>query len=231
MDEKNFDLLSTGLKNLSVAATEGQLGSLVKFYELVADANARFNLTAIADERDFVVKHLLDSAAAIPLIPTGARLLDIGSGAGFPAVPIAILREDVFVTALDSTVKKTAFIAESARSLGLKNLSVVAGRAEEQTSLFGTFDCVMARAVASLNILLELAAPMLKVGGAFVAYKSDESELASAENALRTLKMHPICAKSFEIEGNSRALLAFEKTAPTPPQYPRRYGAIKKSPL
>lgn len=228
---ENIDLLSSGLEALGAGASEAQIAALVRFYELVTEANSHFNLTAISDERDFIVKHLLDSASAVSLIPSGARLLDIGAGAGFPSVPLAILREDILVTALDATAKKVAFINSAARSLGLKNLLAVAGRAEEATFLFGKYDVATARAVSSLPILLEIASPTLKTGGVFIAYKSDASELDSAQNALQVLKMRLAKTKSLSIEGNSRALLAFEKFAPTPKGYPRRYGQIKRSPL
>lgn len=231
MNEQNLRLLSDELARLGVPANEAQLSSLAKYCELVSDANSRFNLTAITDERDFVVKHILDSASAAPLIMSGARLVDIGAGAGFPSVPLAILREDISVCALDSTSKKMTFVAESAATLGVGNLTAVAGRAEEQASLFGTFDAATARAVSSLNVLLELAAPLLKVGGIFIAYKTDDSELEPAARALKTLNMRLKSKQTLDICGNRRELLVFEKLAPTPKGYPRRYGAIKRSPL
>ncbi len=232
MDEKNLDLLLTSLKNLGVSLTDKQLCSLVKFYELTMEANERFNLTAITDERDFIIKHIADSLAAAPLIPVGARLIDIGAGAGFPSVPLAIARADIRVTALDSTLKKTTFIADSAMKLGLENISAVAGRAEEQTSLFNSFDVATARAVAKLNVLLELAAPLIKVGGLFIAYKADDSELSISQNAQKALNMALREVKEFVLpNGDPRALLVFEKTAETQKKYPRRYSLIKKSPL
>ncbi len=231
MEKQNLQLLRDALAAWDIPASDAQLNALVGFYELVTDANSRFNLTAISDERDFVIKHILDSASAAPLIGQGARLIDIGAGAGFPGLPLAVLREDISVTALDSTAKKMSFLSASASALGVKNLTTVAGRAEEQSSLFCKFDVATARAVASLNILLELASPLLKTDGKFIAYKSDASELPLAQNALATLKMRHVSTTSLDIFGNSRALLTFEKLAPTPHGYPRRYGSIKKSPL
>lgn len=231
MDSQNRQLLSSGLDKLGVSHCDEALDMLERFCELVLAANSRFNLTAIVDEREFVVKHLLDSAAVVPQISSGARLLDIGAGAGFPSVPLAILRRDIQVTSLDSTTKKTAFIAESAEKLGLDNISVVAGRAEEAKDMFGKFDVVVARAVAALPILLELAAPMLEIGGKFVAFKSDDSELSACKNAMRTLNLRHTNTTSLDICSNKRALISFEKFAATPAGYPRRYGAIKKSPL
>lgn len=125
-----------------------------------------------------------------------------------------------------------AFVAQSAKELGVANLKTIAARAEEKKELFGTFDVVTARAVSALNVLLELALPLLKVGGRFVAYKTDESELAGAKNALNILGAKHISTKTLTLSnGDSRAILVFEKVAPTPKQYPRLFGAIKKKPL
>ena len=231
MDEQNVRLVSEGANRLGAPLEKEQIDKLIRFFELVAKANERFNLTAIKDEKDFAIKHIVDSLAAAKFVPKGAKLLDIGAGAGFPSVPLAVALPNVEVTALDATSKKANFIAEAAKELRLDNLRAVCGRAEEQTAMFEKFDVVTARAVASLNILLELSAPMLKTGGVFIAYKSDESELENVKTALAKLNMRLKDKVSLLLEDNRRALLLFEKTAPTPEIYPRRYGIIKKSPL
>ena len=165
-------------------------------------------------------------------LKAGDKILDIGAGAGFPSMPIAIVKEDVSVTALDSTAKKMTFLSSAAKTLNVKNLKTISARAEDEKELFGTFDYVTARAVSSLRILLELAMPFLKVGGKFIAYKTDESELETSQNAEKTLNAKHIETKSLTLaNGEKRALLVFEKTAPTPKQYPRQYGVIKKKPL
>ena len=116
--------------------------------------------------------------------------------------------------------------------MGVSNLSTVSARAEDKRDLFGKFDVVTARAVSSLQILLELAMPFLKVGGRFIAYKTDESELDTSQNARKILNAKHVETKSLTLaNGEKRALLVFEKTAPTPKQYPRQYGTIKKKPL
>lgn len=228
----DFEFLKQCASKVGVELTLEQTERLCAYFEMVVEKNKAFNLTAITQEKDFAIKHIADSLAGISEIPQNSALLDIGAGAGFPSMPIAIAREDVQVTALDSTAKKMNFIKECARELKLNNVKTVAGRAEEQKNLFSTFDVVTARAVSSLNILLELAMPMLKVGGRFVAYKTDESELAGAKNALATLGAKHLFTKSLSLpNGDSRAILVFEKVAPTPKQYPRLYGAIKKKPL
>ena len=226
------DYLINGAAQVGATITSEQAEVLCAYYEKVVECNKAFNLTAITEEKDFAVKHIIDSLAGVSEIPHGAKLCDIGSGGGFPSMPIAIAREDVSVTALDSTAKKMAFVAQSAKELGINNISTIAGRAEEQKNLFATFDVVTARAVSSLNILLELAMPMLKTGGRFIAYKTDESELDGAKCALATLGAKHLSTKSLSLpNGDSRAILVFEKIAPTPKQYPRLYGAIKKKPL
>lgn len=228
----DFEFLKQCASEVGVELTQKQTERLAAYFDMVVEKNKAFNLTAITEEKDFAIKHIADSLAGISEIPQNSALLDIGAGAGFPSMPIAITREDVKVTALDSTAKKMNFISECARELNLTNVKTVAGRAEEQKNLFATFDVVTARAVSSLNILLELAMPMLKVGGRFVAYKTDESELDGAKCALATLGAKHLSTKSLSLpNGDSRAILVFEKVAPTPKQYPRLYGAIKKKPL
>lgn len=225
-------LILQSVSQLGLTLDEEKINRLARYYDMVVESNKVFNLTAIVEENDFAIKHFEDSLAGVSLIPQNAKLLDIGSGAGFPSMPIAIAREDVSVVALDSTLKKMTFVGASAKTLGVKNLSAVSGRAEEQKSMFGTFDAVTARAVSALPILLELAMPMLKVGGIFIAYKTDESELEASKNALKVLGAKHVSTKSLTLQnGEKRALLVFEKIAKTPPQYPRVYGTIKKKPL
>ena len=222
------DCLSESGVNLAPNARD----KLEGYFGMVVEQNNAFNLTAITEEKDFVVKHIEDSLAGISLIPDNAKLLDIGAGAGFPSMPIAVAREDVSVTALDSTAKKMIFLASCTKTLGVSNLSTVSARAEDKRDLFGKFDVVTARAVSSLQILLELAMPFLKVGGRFIAYKTDERELDTSQNARKILNAKHVETKSLTLaNGEKRALLVFEKTAPTPKQYPRQYGTIKKKPL
>ena len=224
--------LSECAKQIGVDLTPSQLEKLCGYQEAVVESNKAFNLTAIIEDKDFAVKHIQDSLAGASLLASGAKLLDIGAGAGFPSMPIAIVREDVSVTALDSTAKKMTFLSSAAKTLNVKNLTTISARAEDEKELFGTFDYVTARAVSSLRILLELAMPFLKVGGKFIAYKTDESELETSQIAEKTLNAKHIETKSLTLaNGEKRALLVFEKTAPTPKQYPRQYGVIKKKPL
>lgn len=229
---QNVDKLKSVLNGIDLSPTDEQLAKLSAYFDMVVEKNKQFNLTAILDEDDFVSKHYEDSLFGASEFPNRARVLDIGCGGGFPSMPLAILREDLQIVGIDSTAKKTVFVADSARELGLSNLTTVAGRVEDQKRLFGTFDAVTARAVSSLPILLELAAPMLKVGGVFIAYKTDESELEPSKNALKVLNMqfdHSKCGTLSN--GEKRAILVFKKLSPTPSNYPRQYGAIKRKPL
>ena len=229
---QNVQALKSVLNGINIMPTDEQLDKLARYFDMVVEKNKQFNLTAITDEADFVCKHYEDSLFGESEIPNGSKVLDLGCGGGFPCVPLAIMREDLYITGLDATTKKTVFVGDSALLLGIYNLTTVAGRAEEQKEMFGTFDVVTARAVASLPILLEFAAPMLKVGGLFVAYKTDETELDSAKNAVRTLKMQFDHSKVGTLSNDERrAILVFKKTGETPPQYPRQYGTIKKKPL
>ncbi len=226
-------LLADSVKELfNLELSESHLDTLEAYYDAVIEANKEFNLTSITSKDEFVVKHLIDSLAGVPFIPEGAKLIDVGSGGGFPSFPISTLRSDVTVTALDSTAKKMNFVCSTARYLGVKNLSTVSGRAEEMKYLFGTFDVVTARAVSTLPILLEICSPLIKVGGIMLAYKTDESELEISQNALKILNMSHKKSFSFNLPGGDRrSILIFEKIAPTPKQYPRQYGQIKKRPL
>jgi len=206
--------------------------ALLAYRDCVLSANEKFNLTAIKDNREFIVKHLVDSLLGASEIPFGARLCDIGSGAGFPCVPIAALRKDINAVALDSTAKKMNFVSQAAKSIGLTNVTAIAGRAEEQKTLFASFDAVTARAVSSLPILLELAIPLLKVGGVFIAYKTDGDELEISKRALFELGAKCTKIKSAQLYGGDRrTVLVIEKLKATNSKYPRLYGAIKKNPL
>lgn len=219
-------------KLFGVTLDEDALDSLEAYYDAVIDANKEFNLTAITSKDEFAEKHILDSLAALPFIKENAVVADVGSGAGFPALPIAAARKDVKVTAIDSTAKKMNFVQSASRAAGVKNLNVFIGRAEESKYLYGTFDVVTARAVSSLPVLIELCIPLVKTGGVLIAYKTDETELQQSENALKVLNCAVCEVKTFSLpSGDRRAVIVIKKLAPTPKPYPRQFGQIKKKPL
>ena len=229
----NRILLTESVKNLfDLSLDEDSVDTLEAYYDAVVEANKEFNLTAITAKDEFVIKHLIDSLAGVPFIPENAKVIDVGSGGGFPSFPVASVRKDIEMTALDSTAKKMNFVGATAKFLGVKNLKTVVGRAEEMKELFGAFDVVTARAVSALPILIEICSPLIKVGGKMIAYKTDESEVEISQNALKTLNLTLKNTFSFNLpNGDRRSILVFEKTAPTPKQYPRQYGQIKKRPL
>ncbi len=212
-----------------------------KFYLLsrtLVKMNKEFNLTAITEENEIILKHFVDCACISSFIPKGSQLIDVGCGAGFPSLPIAILREDVNVTSLDSTSKKVAFISYIANELELQNISAVSARAEEFAILNREkFDVCTSRAVARLNVLDELCLPLVKQGGIFIAMKSSkgEEEYSEASKGIETLGAE-LSERSFinlkhggvEIE---REIFVFKKLKETPPQYPRKYAQIIKRPI
>lgn len=219
---------------------------LEQFYiiaENLLSENQKFNLTAIDTPEGVILKHLCDSACVakhIPALPEGARLLDVGSGAGFPALPLAVMRPDLAITALDATEKKVKFIEQTAKMANIANVTCISGRAEElaapKSEMREAFDFVIARSVAELRILNELCMPFLKVGGKFYAMKASRA-LHEAESS-RNGRMMLGAAEKIEIiklysddSGEERLLMVATKKLQTSGKYPRRFAAIKKSPL
>ena len=207
------------------------------------EVNSYMNLTAIRDEDGILVKHIADSLKIAKYIPKNARILDVGCGGGFPSLPLAIARPDILVTSLDSTEKKVNYVGETARILGLSNLSTLCGRAEEfghDPALRESFDAVTARAVASLPVLCELCLPFVKQNGVFVAMKSGnvEEELAASTGGIRKLGASPFEIHTFSlvshengVEPEGRTVLIASKQSATPATYPRAYAKIKKAPI
>lgn len=216
--------------------TEIQAEKLKRYLEFLLDYNTRLNLTAITSFDEAIVKHLGDSLAGAAFIPKETkRLLDIGSGGGCPAIPLKIARPDISLTMTDGIGKKADFLNAAVKHLGLEEAEAVKERAEEiaRTDRRESFDIVTARAVAALPILLELASPLIKVGGRFLAYKGDgEDEIEAAKGAAKALEMQLIETYGYTLEGgHARKLLIYKKTAATPAEYPRRYSRIIKQPL
>jgi 16S rRNA (guanine527-N7)-methyltransferase len=217
---------------------------LRKFYALACilrEENAKYNLTAITSDEGVALLHFADSLSAAHLPPQGASLLDVGAGAGFPSLPIAIVRPDLSITSLDATKKKTDYIGMAAKKLGLANVTALNARAEapEMQSLRESFDFAMARAVSSLGMICELTLPYIKVGGCFAALKGGnaDSELIGASQGLKKLSARIISDEKLVLKGNdgnsenTRRIISIEKLAKTSQTYPRAYAKIKKSPL
>ena len=233
---------------LAAVLTKNELGhyatpdictKLTAFCKYLLEQNQLFNLTAIKTPEGAALLHFADSLTLAKFVPDDAKVLDIGSGAGFPAIPLAIARPDLTITALDSTQKRIDFINRCAEMLGLDNLKAVCHRAEDVTGkdFRESYDIVTARAVASYPILLELAIPAVKVGGQFVAMKSKDvsRETTGIGKVTKLLGIadpvfHNVMLKNDE-EEFERAIVTLKKLSATPPKYPRAYAQIKKRPI
>ncbi len=220
--------------------TEEKAQKLEELSSHMLKVNEYLNLTAIRDEDGVILKHLVDSSACVPYIPDGAKVADIGCGGGFPSLVVAILRGDVSVLGVDSVAKKVKYVDETAHLLGLKNVSVSSRRAEElgqDEEYREAFDIVTARAVARLNILCELCIPLLKVGGEFIAMKSQttDEELFEAEKAIETVGAKVKSVNRYTLtDGDEileRTIIVIEKIKNTPQKYPRNNSQIAKKPL
>ena len=211
-----------------------------RFTEHLLEVNTHTNLTAIREPVGVVDKHYIDSLLAMHLIPEGARVLDLGCGPGFPSIPLAIMRPDLEITALDGTAKKIDFVQKSAEILQLSNLKGVSGRAEDAKlrKELGKYDIVVSRAVARLNILCELCLPYLKIGGSLIAMKGAkyEEELAEATSAIKILGAETTKTEQKELitaknQAETRGMVVIQLKKQSPAQYPRAYAAILKKPL
>ncbi|MCD7770366.1 MAG: 16S rRNA (guanine(527)-N(7))-methyltransferase RsmG [Oscillospiraceae bacterium] len=230
------NILTEGLQALGIPAEQEAVKTLAAYGRLLADANRVTNLTAITDPADMARLHFLDSAALLTVADfSGRRVADIGSGAGFPGVPLRVLQPDMHLTVIDSVGKKVDFVDASCRRLGIENVNCIWGRAEELPQLRERFDIVVSRAVAELDVLAELCLPLVTRNGLFIAMKGPDcrEEAEQAEYAIRTLGGRLREIRPYVIPGTdiTHTALIVEKTAPTPMRYPRRYAQIKKNPL
>ena len=223
------ELLKQTIPNL----TEEACDKFVAYYDLLIDWNTRMNLTAITEPEEVVKKHFYDSLAALPYLPDGAKIADVGTGAGFPAIPLLILNPSLRITLVDSLQKRLTFLEEVLKTLQL-SAECVHARAEDfgrDPKYRGQFDATVSRAVASMPVLLELTVPLLRVGGKAYCYKGDVSEeLKTAKSALHLLHC---TAETVPLESDygARTLVICTKNAPTPSTYPRKAGMPSKKPL
>ncbi len=210
---------------------------LEKFRALLLEYNQRYNLTAITEEKDVTYKHFLDSAAGVDFFKKGARVAEIGSGAGFPSIVLKILRPDLSLDLFESVGKKCDFLRVVAETLGLENVRVFTLRAEDAAkdpSFRERYDHATARAVARMNTLTEYCLPFVKVGGSFIAYKSgDKTEIEEAQSAYKILggKLSSVYEYSLPENYGERVLAVVEKVKNTPSRYPRGQGKERKQPL
>ena len=226
--------LLQGLPELKLALSEEQVDTLCAFGAAVVRQNQVMNLTAITEPAQVAKLHLLDSLSVLSALDLrGKKLIDVGCGAGFPGVPLAIACPEAKVTLLDSLGKRITWLKEILPQLGIQAECVTARAEEAVVSCRESYDIATSRAVARLNILLELLAPYVKVGGAVVALKGSaaKEELGECGGAMKKLGLRQEAFLEFPVDGASHALIVLRKVAPTPKMYPRRYAKIKQSPL
>jgi len=205
-----------------------------KYYRLLVSYNEKFNLTAITEKEEVYVKHFIDSIIGCGKLKQG-KLIDIGSGGGFPAIPLKIMCPDIDVTLLEATGKKCEFLNTVINELNLTNIKVINNRAEELAFNINhreSYDYCSARAVARLNILCEYCLPFVKTGGTFISYKGDaEEELNEGLSAIKTLGGKVEEVNNYTLNGAKRALIYIKKVKNTESKYPRANGKIRKKPL
>lgn len=220
------------LQNANILLDDKMTERFETYYRFLVSENEKYNLTAITEHDEVWCKHFADSMLGSKFVPHGASLVDVGCGAGFPSVPLAIARPDIRPTLVDSLTKRVNFCTELCGKVGV-SANVVHARAEDfAKDNRQRFDVAVARAVAPLNILLEYLAPLVRVGGSVVAYKTDESEVVLAKNAENILGLTFVSANRFVLpDGSNRCLLEYKKVKNTPLVYPRGQNKPRKCPL
>ena len=232
------ELLTAGLRELGVAECPSAADNLLRYSEILREKNKVMNLTAITDPTEIVTRHFLDCAALAPYMPQDGRVLDVGTGAGFPGIPLKIAFPEVEVVLLDSLNKRVKFLNEVIGQLGLSKITAVHGRAEDfarQKDYREQFDLVVSRAVANLSSLSEYCLPYVKVDGRFVSYKSGKlsEELTAAGKAIHVLGGEAKEPVYFQLTGteDERSFVCIEKVKATPKKYPRKAGTPAKEPI
>ena len=223
----------------NILHSESIINDFYKFTVYLLSENEKYNLTSITEIDEIIVKHYIDSIIIQKYfeIPQNAKVIDIGTGAGFPALPIYIMRKDLHVTFLESIGKKINFVKNAAEKIeSPQDFVFLNGRAEEyakEPGLREIYDIAVFRAVAKLSVMCELSTPFVKPKGYLIAYKSKNanSEIHEAQNALTTLGLKITKTIEFELENNARACVIIQKQNPTPMKYPRKYPEIIKNPL
>lgn len=220
------------LQNANILLDDKMTERFETYYRFLVSENEKYNLTAITEHDEVWCKHFADSMLGSKFVPYGASLVDVGCGAGFPSVPLAIARPDIGPTLVDSLTKRVNFCTELCGKVGV-SANVVHARAEDfAKDNRQRFDVAVARAVAPLNILLEYLGPLVRVGGSVVAYKTDESEVVLAKNAANILGLTFVSANRFVLpDGSNRCLLEYKKVKNTPLVYPRGQNKPRKCPL
>lgn len=234
----NKDLLLSDAASLGIELSDEAVSRFDQLAELLIEQNKVMNLTAITEPDEVVIKHFVDSVSLLSAVEVkeGAKILDLGTGAGFPGIPLLIARPYIDLTMVDSTAKKLKYVASAVKKLGLEaeTLHARAEEAGKNPDYREQYNIVCSRAVAALNVLCEYCLPFVKVGGVFVAMKSAkaEEEIALAKNAIKTLGGQITDIKTFTLsDGGERNLIIIKKISQTPPKYPRVSAQIAKKAL
>ncbi len=238
----DLTLLKEYMDTFEITLSDEQLSWFCDYYEMLIEKNKVMNLTSITDPEDFVTKHLIDSLSLISVVDDIAvkdyRIIDVGTGAGFPGIPLKIAFPNLKITLFDSLNKRIIFLQEVIDSLGLEDISAIHGRAEEfgkNADYREKYDICVSRAVANLSTLSEYCLPFVSVGGRFISYKTDsiDEELADAKKAISLLGGEKCNVNKYELYSTDaiRSLLIVNKEKPSPNKYPRKAPLPSKSPL
>lgn len=233
-----MEILKEYFNKFGIPCSETQYKQFKDYMDLLLDINQHINLTAIKEPKDFMLKHYVDSSIIFDSAEYGIAetVLDLGTGGGFPGIPLAILSPEKKFVLVDSLNKRLKVVKEMSEKIGLNNIEVVHGRAEDlgrNPKYRDKFDLCVSRAVANLSVLSEYCLPFVRRGGFFVSYKSGEfdKELQESKKAIKVLKGELSHVSKFEIAGNSRSLVVIEKIEKTPKNYPRQAGKPNKLPI
>lgn len=234
----NFTHFVEELEKIDITLTDGQLEAFEKYYDMLVEKNKVMNLTAITEFDEVVEKHFLDSLYLSHSIDLSAEIsiIDVGTGAGFPGIPLKIAFPNLKITLLDSLNKRVGFLNEVIEALNLKDIKAVHGRAEDfarDKEYRAAYDMCVSRAVANLSTLSEYCLPFVKMGGCFVSYKSGdcEAEVADAKSAIYLLGGKLKKIDQFSYSDNSRSFVIIDKVMNTSNKYPRKAGLPSKKPL
>lgn len=234
----NTDSFLKGLDELSVCLSSEQIEQFLLYYEMLIEKNKVMNLTAITEYEDVIEKHFLDSISLIRVIDLTHKLsvIDMGTGAGFPGIPLKIAFPNLKITLADSLNKRVLFLQDVIRELNLKEIEAIHGRAEElafKKEYRENFDLCVSRAVANLSTLSEYCIPFVKEGGKFISYKSGtcDEEVDAAKNAIKLLGGKLAGVSKFSLGESARAFVMIEKVKLTGKKYPRKAGTPSKEPL